>query len=65
MNVLIQDFLVRISRCGYFVFIFGSCFDIAHEFIVKLSLNEMPNPDSCLRLMILIMKMICSRFTAE
>ena len=65
MNVLIQDFFVRISRCGYFVFIFGLCFDIAHVFIVWLSLNEMPIPDSCLRLMIFSMKMICSRFTAE
>ena len=34
MNVLIQDFFVRISRGGYFVFIFGLCFDIAHVFIV-------------------------------
>ena len=58
-------FFVRISRCRYFVFIFGLCFDIAHVFIVQLSLNEMPIPDSCLRLMILSMKMICSRFTAE
>ena len=34
MTVLIQDFFVRISRCRYFVFIFGLCFDIAHVFIV-------------------------------
>ena len=65
MNVLIQDFFVRISRCGYFVFIFGLCFHIAHVFIDYLSLNEIPILDSCLRLVILSMKMICSRLTAE